>query len=149
MWGAHVIKTWSVTQNVLALSSAEAELYAVMRAATQVKGIISMASDFGLKMNGDIKCDSSSAISINHREGLGGRCRHISVQYLWIQAEIRNKHLAIAKVPGVENPADLMTKPLDERNIAKHLECMDYCVENGRAAKASKLLNSLPCDYVR
>ena len=88
--------------------------------------------DLNLKLDVEIRCDSGSAISIVHREGLGGRCRHISVQYLWIQSNIKNKELSISKVPGSENPADLLTKPLDERTIWKHLECLRLYCELGR-----------------
>ena len=38
MIGAHCIKTWSVTQGAYALSSAEAEFYAMIEAVTRAKG---------------------------------------------------------------------------------------------------------------
>ena len=39
MIGAHLIKSWSVSQGAYALSSAEAELYAMVEAVTRVKGL--------------------------------------------------------------------------------------------------------------
>ena len=95
MLGAHCIKAWSTSQNNIALSSGEAELYAMTKVATQLKGIISMANDFGMKLIGTAKSDSNAAIGIAHRDGLGGRCRHIKVQFLWIQEAIKSKELSL------------------------------------------------------
>eukprot|EP00973_Karenia_brevis_P070922 9856951-Karenia_brevis.AAC.1 len=51
MFGFHTIKTWSSTQQVIALSSGEAELYALVKGAAQSKGICSMLKDFGVQAN--------------------------------------------------------------------------------------------------
>ncbi len=83
-WGQHMIKSWSSTQQVVALSSGEAEFYAVLKGATQTKGAIAMFVDWGVKLDGIVKTDASAAIGITHRVGLG-KTRHIEVQYLWIQ----------------------------------------------------------------
>ena len=40
MYGSHALKTWSSQQQVVALSSGEAELYALVKAAAQTKGIM-------------------------------------------------------------------------------------------------------------
>ena len=116
MWGLHMIKAWSSTQSVLALSTAEAELYAMVKGASQTLGIMSMAKDFGLTVNGRIDSDASAAIGIVQRHGLG-KLRHINVQYLWLQDKVRMKELEVKKVPGQDNPADLMTKYLDAAGI--------------------------------
>ena len=43
MIGAHCIKTWSVTQGAYALSSAEAEFYAMIEALIRAKGLRNLA----------------------------------------------------------------------------------------------------------
>ena len=93
MRSGHCIKAWSTSQSALALSSGEAELYAMTKVAVQLSGEISMAKDFGVSLTGVVKSDSSSAIGIAHRDGLGGRCRHVKVQYLWIQSKIKDGDL--------------------------------------------------------
>ena len=80
--GAHTVKAWSSTQQVVALSSGEAELYALIRGAAQTKGIMACLCDFGIKADGVIKTDSTAALGITHRRGLG-KTRHIEVQFLW------------------------------------------------------------------
>ena len=42
MMGEHCIKTWSATQHAIALSSAEAELYGVVRGATEALGMVTL-----------------------------------------------------------------------------------------------------------
>ena len=87
-WGGHVITTWSSTQQTLSLSSGEAELYALTKAATQALGAMQLLSDFDIVSIGMILSDSNAAIGMVQREGLGGRTRHIQVQYLWIQQQV-------------------------------------------------------------
>jgi hypothetical protein len=129
------LKMWSSTQSVIALSSAEAELYAMVKGAAQTVGMMTMAVDFGLKLNGKVDSDASAAIAIVHRHGLG-KLRHINVQYLWLQDKVRLKELIVGKVAGLENPADLMTKHLSEEHCHEHLERMGFFVAEGRAETA-------------
>ena len=89
------------------------------KVAVQLKGLMSMALDFDMKLKGTLRCDANAAIGIIHREGLGGRPRHIKVQYLWIQAAVKDKELDIRKVPGTSNPADMFTKAVNEDLISK------------------------------
>ena len=46
--GRHVIKTWSSTQGAIALSSAEAEFYAMVEAVIKAKGLKTLAVEPGL-----------------------------------------------------------------------------------------------------
>ena len=127
--GGHLIKSWSTTQKNIALPSAEAELYALVKGTAQTKGLISLMADFGVRLDAVVCSDASAAISIVHRQGLG-KMRHVEVQYLWVQGEIAEKRLRVLKVPTKENIGDLMTKALNQEFIAKHLKAMSihiYC----------------------
>ena len=42
-----MIKTWSSSQGAVALSSAEAEFYAIIEGVTRAKGLISLVSEMG------------------------------------------------------------------------------------------------------
>ena len=48
MIGSHLIRTYSKTQSVIAKSSGESELYAVVRASAEGLWILTMLKDFGL-----------------------------------------------------------------------------------------------------
>ena len=47
MIGNHCIKTWSSSQGAVALSSAEAEFYAMIEGATRAKVLTSLAKELG------------------------------------------------------------------------------------------------------
>lgn len=47
MLGEHCIKIWSTTQGPYALSSAEAEFYAMIEGVTRAKGLLSLAVELG------------------------------------------------------------------------------------------------------
>ena len=52
--GSHVIKTYSRQQKTIALSSAEAELHAMVANSAEVLGIIGLCRDLGMKLTGEI-----------------------------------------------------------------------------------------------
>ena len=133
--GQHVLKAYSSTQGVVALSSGEAELYALVRAASMAIGMVSMAADFGEEWAISIKTDSSAAQGMVYRQGLG-KVRHLDVQQLWIQDRVARKQLAIEKVLGTENCADLMTKFLAGDAIDKIVSAMGFRYEEGRPEAA-------------
>ena len=134
-WGRHTLKTWSTTQSVIALSSGEAELYALVKGAAQSYGIMAMLFDFGHEIGCTVCTDASAAIGIVHRQGLG-KTRHIEVQYLWVQQDVQSGKLQVVKVGTDSNPADLMTKHLKEEVVKAHLEWLGYSTKAGRAASA-------------
>ena len=86
--GKHLIKSWSSTQQVMALSRGEAELYGMLEGATQTKGLISVMADFDEKVVATVCSDASAAIGMAHRQGLG-KTGHVEVRYLWIQHEAK------------------------------------------------------------
>ena len=126
-WSGHCNKTWSSTQQVVALSSGEAELYAMTKAATESVGILSMMRDFGMEAKAVVLSDSSAAIGIVSREGIG-RTRHINVRHLWLQRKIADKEFSIKKVDGVSNVADLMTKSLAKADSDKFMVAMKMSI---------------------
>ena len=101
---------WCKTQAVVALSSAEAEMYGSVRASAETMGLISMYKDLGTHMNGVVLGDASAALAIVARRGLG-KLRHLDTNFLWIQERAAKGDLNFKKVSGVDNGADLSTKP--------------------------------------
>ena len=59
--------------------------------------------------NGIVMTDSSAALGIPQRSGLGGRTRHVQVQYLWIKDSGVNKELDVRRVALDDNLADILT----------------------------------------
>jgi hypothetical protein len=115
LWGGHAIKTWSTTQAVISLSSAESEYYGLVKGACQLLGVMALLKDFGITVQGRIHIDSSAAKGIASRTGLG-KVRHIAVHLLWVQERLRNKDFELFKCKGTDNVADLQTKFLSRED---------------------------------
>ena len=84
MLGIHCIKTWSSTQGAIALSSAEAEFYAMVEAVTRAKGLRTLAMELGFSDLSNVVhlgTDSSAAKSFVCRRGLG-KMRHLEIRDL-------------------------------------------------------------------
>ena len=126
MLGSHCIKTWCASQGAFALSSAEAEFYAMVEAVTRAKGLLTLAKELGwreLSLVVHLGTDSNAAKSFVNRRGLG-KMRHLEIRDLWLQKEIREGRVLVHKVLGTENPADLMTKILTVKEIDDRLRRM-------------------------
>ena len=109
MLGSHAIKHWSSTQASVALSSGEAEFAGIIRGAGQGLGYKALLQDLGVEARLRVWTDSSAAIGICTRQGLG-KLRHLDTHTLWIQQAVRTGRVDLRKVLGEENPADLLTK---------------------------------------
>ena len=119
MRGSHLLRHSSTLQTSISLSSAEAEYYAIVRGACYGLGLQSTLRDWGLEVEVHVYSDSSSARSFAKRRGLGKQ-RHVQTHYLWLQDRVQRGHLQIRCIKGTENPADLLTKPLNGREIEQH-----------------------------
>ena len=130
--GGVAVRAWSSNQNVIALSSGEAEYYAALKGASCALGFQSMLRDLGMHASVTLFTDSSAARGIIHRAGLG-KLRHLETGYLWLQAAVRAKKLQVRKVLGTENPGDLLTKHLAAADMWKNLDKLRMSPEEGRS----------------
>ena len=96
-FGAHTFKTWSSTQATVALSSAEAELYALTKGAAQALGFITLLADLGAEAKATVHTDASAAIGIARRAGFG-KLRHLNVHYLWLQRELHGTEMTLHRL---------------------------------------------------
>ena len=136
--GSRLIRSFSQTQSNIALPSAEADLYAIVSAASEGLGSQAMARDFGGHLKVDIFVDASAAIGVAQRKGLG-RIRHLDTQALWVQDAVRHKKVELIKVRGTQNPADMMTKYLDGTVLKEMMGRMHLEVRDGRPEIAPKV----------
>ncbi len=137
--GSHLIKSWSSTQALVALSSGEAEYYGVVKSAGVGLGYQSLLEDLGITAPLRVWTDSTATMGICARQGLG-KLRHIDTHCLWVQQRVRDGSIELRKVRGEQNPADLFTKHLSSSDRAHGLLEMLGCeFRGGRAATAPKL----------
>ena len=138
MIGKHCLKAWSKTQAIIAKSSAESELYGIIKGSSEGLGLVTLAGDFGSEVKVRVHVDATAAMGIVERRGLS-RVRHIEVDHLWIQEQEARRMLPITKVPGGDNPADLMTKNVGIDLAIKHMASMGIRFAEGRSEAAAKL----------
>ena len=138
MLGSHCLKTWAKTQAIIARSSAEAELYGVVRAATEGLGTVTLMDDLGMKAKLQLHLDAAAAKGIVERKGLS-KVRHIDVNVLWLQETCARKDIPLYKVSGELNPADMMTKHIGSAKIDKNTTTMEMGFPEGRSGKAAQL----------
>ena len=105
------------------MSSAEAEYYAMVEGAVKAIGLKSMLKELGMQHDEPVTLlsDSSAARAFAARRGVG-RMRHMETRMLWLQLEVQQQRIRLGRVWGKENPADLMTKYLSEKEVRQHLQ---------------------------
>ncbi len=141
--GRHVIKHWSSTQQSISLSSGEAEFAGVIRGAGHGLGYQALLKDLGVEVPLRVWTDSSAAIGICTRQGLG-KLRHLDTHTLWIQQAVRTKRVDLRKVGGEVNPADLLTKHSLSRQRLESLVSLFSCKYlAGRAESAPSVRKSV------
>ena len=131
MLGQHLIKAWSSTQSVIALSSGEAEYYGLVKGASVGIGVQSMLSDFAVTASITLHTDSSAAKGIGSRRGLG-KLRHIELAQLWVQDLVSRGKISITKIAGTDNIADALTKHSSRERLSQHMSCTNQSIARGR-----------------
>ena len=83
-------------------------------------GLRSVAADLGLTWSITLQTDSTAAVGICRRRGLG-EIRHLAAADLWVQDRLRTKDFALIKVLGTDNAADSLTKHVPRPVLCKHM----------------------------
>ena len=107
--------TWcSQKQEIVALSSCEAEFMAATEAAKQAIWLQELFSE----MVGEacvkitIRVDNKSAIALTKNPVFHGRSKHIHRRFHFIRECVENEQVEVEHVPGNEQRADILTKSL-------------------------------------
>ena len=138
MLGGHLLKSWSSTKPSISLSSGEAEYYGVVKATGIALGQQSLMADLGMKVSVRVWTDSSAAMGICGRSGLG-KLRHVQTHTLWVQERVRTKAIELRKVNGLVNPADLFTKHLSSSDRVGQLTELFNCEYRGGRAESAPI----------
>ena len=59
--------------------------------------------------------------------------RHLHTQVLWVQEAVARRELTTVKVPGVEIPADMVTKHLAQKEMYECLKRAGCHITGGRS----------------
>jgi hypothetical protein len=110
----------------------------MVAASAEALGIVSLLADMGVEAVGEVYADSSAALGIAQRQGMG-KVRHIRTQALWVQEVRATGRLAYKKVLGSRNPADILTKHVASPLLDQNLATVGVEVRGGRADSAPTL----------
>ena len=143
--GQHTLGTWSSTQKVVSLSSAESEYYSMVRCASEAIGLANTIRELGHKAQVRIWTDAAAARGLALRSG-SGAIKHVETKYFWLQQKEKIQELRIEKIRGTVNPADLMTKHLDGKRVVMLRELLNIKRIDGRPGSATKL--TIDTEYI-
>jgi hypothetical protein len=110
------VKHWSRTQKARALSSGEAEYYAMVTGGGEGLGMQALAEDLGWEVKVRVWTDSSAAKAVANQRGLG-KLRHVELKWLWMQEMVKEGRIQLKTVRKDENVADHLTKPKNQVGV--------------------------------
>ena len=115
MFGGGTITWSSKKQRTVALSTMEAEYIALTEGTKQLVWLRRFLLDLGFDQSHptSIHSDNLSAITLSHDATYHVCTKHINVTYHYIREKVASNEATLTYVKLKENPADLMTKPLD------------------------------------
>ena len=103
----------SKRQEIVALSSTEAEYIALSFAAQELMWLRSFLKDLGYEQKTNIlNEDNQGAIALSKNPDNHSRTKHIDVRYHYIRDLVEKKKVEVNYCPTNNNLADLMTKGL-------------------------------------
>ena len=109
-----------------------------LKASAETPGSIAVLKDLVWHLHGEVWGDASAALGIIQRTGLG-KTRHTETGPLGIQRLAGQQRLKFGKVFGIDNPADLFIKCMDERTNTHHTRNLCFRGEEGRPDDAPNL----------
>ena len=129
-----LITSQSRTQATVALSSGEAELYAIGLGASESLFIRSLLLESQLSKNVNIRIhtDSTAGKSMATRFGTSKKTKHVQLRFLFIQELVASGVVSIKKVSGTSNPSDVMTKYITKEVLHRHLMALGITYPFGR-----------------
>jgi len=116
--------TWSSKQQVvIALSSCEAEYLACSHCARQIVWLRSLFSELGFPQQNPtpMYCDNQGTVTCSHDPQSHSRMKHIDIRAHFIRDCVNRQLIDIHHIPGIDNPSDLLTKPLPRATHNKWL----------------------------
>ena len=82
-FGDHLLETYSSTQQIIALSTAESEYISITKGAAHALEVRSAMVEHGMTFNVVCETDASAGRAMATRRGVG-RLRHLDARFLWL-----------------------------------------------------------------
>jgi len=139
--GAYVVKmgtgaiSWrSKLQDVVTLSTTEAEYIAAVHAGQELLWLHNLLGELGYTFSSPhtLYIDNQSAISVSHNPEHHGRMKHLDLKFFWLRDEVtQKKSISTVHCPTNFMPADILTKPLPLAKIQVALKMLGLTRSGG------------------
>ena len=115
--------SWSaVKQRTIALSSTEAEYYALTHAFKEALWLHVFLTLLHLPVPHpfSVFSDNQAAIALSSSTSVSSRSKHIDIRYHFLCSHVSNGSFTITWIPSSDMPADIFTKPLSDPVFSRH-----------------------------
>ena len=124
--GGGAVQWGSRLQPHVSLSSTESEYTTVSKVGCEVIWMRYLLGEFGYDMTrpSPILVDNASAIQVARHPEHQSTMKHVHRAYHWIRDHVEQGNISVTHVPGVDNLADIFTKPLGRVKFSKFREML-------------------------
>lgn len=119
--------SWSSRlQPVVALSTTEAEFIAAVSAAQEILWLRNLFTEFNFVFStpSTLLVDNQSAVQVAKNPEHHGRMKHLDIRFYWLRDVVQRGDVQIVHLPGLENVADVLTKPLARQKVQEAVGAM-------------------------
>lgn len=114
MMGTGAISWSSRLQSLVTLSTTEAEYIAATSAGQEILWLRNLFTELGYTFSSPstLLIDNNSALSVAKNPEHHGRMKHLDLRFYWLRDEVNKGRIKVVHLSTDEQPADILTKPL-------------------------------------
>ncbi|KAJ3558128.1 hypothetical protein NM688_g1099 [Phlebia brevispora] len=135
-------------ESITCLSTTEAEYIAAVDAGKEICWLRNLFTELGYSFEGKsstLHMDNHSAITVAKNPEHFGRLKHLDLRWFWLRDVCEAGTITPEFVPTADMLADLLTKPLDQLQVARLRSMM--VLELRKARETIGLNRSRTCDH--
>jgi hypothetical protein len=122
--------TWATkSQATVALSSCEAELYALCEAVKEIMWLSQLLTELQISFSMPIlRVDNKGAISLASKPSGHARSKHIEIRYFFVRDAVEAGKLGIYYISTVNNESDCLTKAVVPEILRRQVNFLLFCL---------------------
>jgi hypothetical protein len=138
------VVSWATRKHKsVALSTAEAELYALVEGTKELMWTRQFLEELTIPLaQPHVYCDNTSAIALANYNVQHDRSKHINRRYFFVRDELQAKHMTISWVESGEQLADVLTKAVGEKHFKDMVEQIMWGSDKDSEKKKKKKKNN-------